>query len=623
MRVISRSGWFIGLFLSGMLLTPISPSTSYSRTIAPSDALRSGNVVVRVKSAGSENPIPGAQVTIDSLGLSGVSNLEGEVIWNQIPLDAEVNPLTVEVRADGFGTWTLKDVRLVADDTLIIKPKLTSEPFYSEVPPPRAENPDWPAQGLFNPLEVVTSEAASIQAFLPLIANTFTVDILARNNANLPLPKKIRVRVAGYPYHCDTSRPYTIETIDFKDYVKGVLPNEWGATWPDDSLRAGAMAVKMYAWSYISLGGKWPDADVWDSTCDQVYNPNFESAKASAAVDYVWNNVMDTDGLLTHASYRAYYSQCLAANKEGRCMGQWESKDMAEDGYSWVEILEYFYDGLIVRLATPRPTSGYMLRFRGQIGDLDENRVLIPVDDPANSNPGPAVDVGGEDFTIEWWMRATAVDNNSPAINCGGNANWTNGNVILDRSRLKGNRGYGVSVAGGHLAFGIYGEAVGAYTLCGTNSILDYQWHHVAVQRQRSTGKLWIYIDGVLDGTTDGPTGDISYPDGGEPLHPSDPYLGIGAWKQDVDQQIHRFYRGFIDDLRFSNELRYTADFTVPNTPFSPDENTVGLYPFDEGLGELIIDEALVSSKPSYGILKYGGFLPGPVWLTSDNFVIP
>ncbi len=75
MRVISRSGWFIGLFLSGMLLTLISPSTSYSRTLAPSDGLRSGNVVVRVKSAGSENPIPGAQVTIHSLGLSGVSNL--------------------------------------------------------------------------------------------------------------------------------------------------------------------------------------------------------------------------------------------------------------------------------------------------------------------------------------------------------------------------------------------------------------------------------------------------------------------------------------------------------------------------------------------------------------------
>lgn len=623
MRTKPHIHWSTTLILAGLVFSLLSPSTGFSHTIATDAKTLSGNVLVRVKSFGSEIAIPDAQVDIHPLGLTGVSGPDGEVRWDEIPLNGPVNPLIVEVRAEGYGGWTLKNVRLLAGDTLIIKPKLSTEAFYSEVPPPRAEKPAWFTQSSITPLSAAGGDINDFLTYLPFLTRAFDGNALIRNNANVPLPLKIRVRVAGYPYHCDTSRDYTVETIDFRDYVKGVLPNEWGATWPDDSLRAGAMAVKMYAWSYISLGGKWPDADVWDSTCDQVYNPNFESAKASAAVDYIWDHVLDKNGLLAHTSYRAFYSQCVDANKEGRCMGQWESKYMAEEGYSWIEILEYFYEDSFVRLATPRPASGYMLRFKGQIGDLDKNRVLIPVDDPENSDPGPAVDVGGDDFTIEWWMKASAADNSSAGITCGTNANWTNGNIVLDRSRLKGNRGYGVSVAGGRLAFGIYGEEISVYTLCGAKSILDNEWHHVAVQRQRATGKLWIFVDGALDGTADGPTGDVSYPDGGEPLHSSDPFLGISAWKQDTDQQMHPYFRGFIDELRFSDTLRYAANFTPPDAPLTPDGDTVALYPFDEGLGELIIDAALAPQGPSYGILKYGGINPGPVWLASEKFSQP
>lgn len=35
---------------------------------------------------------------------------------------------------------------------------------------------------------------------------------------------------------------------DFRTYVKEVLPNEWVSSWPSDSLRAGAEAVKEYGW---------------------------------------------------------------------------------------------------------------------------------------------------------------------------------------------------------------------------------------------------------------------------------------------------------------------------------------------------------------------------------------
>ena len=40
----------------------------------------------------------------------------------------------------------------------------------------------------------------------------------------------------------------SVVRVDFKTYVKNVLPNEWVSSWPAESLKAGAVAVKSYGW---------------------------------------------------------------------------------------------------------------------------------------------------------------------------------------------------------------------------------------------------------------------------------------------------------------------------------------------------------------------------------------
>lgn len=45
-------------------------------------------------------------------------------------------------------------------------------------------------------------------------------------------------------------------TYDFRTYVKEVLPNEWISSWPVDSLRAGAEAVKEYGW-WATMRSDW------------------------------------------------------------------------------------------------------------------------------------------------------------------------------------------------------------------------------------------------------------------------------------------------------------------------------------------------------------------------------
>ncbi|MCG8352404.1 MAG: LamG domain-containing protein [Chloroflexales bacterium] len=274
--------------------------------------------------------------------------------------------------------------------------------------------------------------------------------------------------------------------------------------------------------------------------------------------------------------------------------------------------------------------GGYSLRFYGSgTGDID--RVKIPLDNP----PRP-VDVGGSDFTLEFWMKASAAENPAEPVSCGANDNWIYGNIIFDRDRFSLDRKFGLSIAGGVVVFGVTGIGDDKQVICGTTTVLDQQWHHIAVQRRVSDGRLWLYVDGKLDAETDGPDGDISYPDGAAPSEPggdfcqgpgevwrgrcvNEPYLIIGAEKHDVSSEFPS-YSGWLDEVRISNVLRYDTAFISPGNPFTPDANTVALYHFDEGDGNTISDSANVAGGPSNGERRAGGPNNGPEWSADTPF---
>jgi hypothetical protein len=259
------------------------------------------------------------------------------------------------------------------------------------------------------------------------------------------------------------------------------------------------------------------------------------------------------------------------------------------------------------------------LRFHGN-GVEDVDRVKIRVDDPATVAPGPPADIGATDFTLEFWMKATAAENQAPAVSCGTNIAWINGNIVVDRDRFDQDRKFGLSIAGGRLVFGVSGDGTGDATICGTSDVLDGLWHHVALQRRRSDGRLWLYLDGALDAQGDGPAGDVSYPDDGVPgsfcggpCTNSDPFLVIGAEKHDAGPAFPSF-SGWIDEMRLSRVLRYPAPFTRPAAPFVPDGSTVALYHFDEGSGDAVTDSSGAPGGPSHGVRRFGGSPPGPDW---------
>lgn len=144
------------------------------------------------------------------------------------------------------------------------------------------------------------------------------------------------------------------------------------------------------------------------------------------------------------------------------------------------------------------------IRFVGNANDnVDRVTVEMGNNEPAN--------VGAQDFTIEFWLRA-ADGNNQPAPNCNTEGyGWTTGNILLDRDRLPPNvRDFGLAIMDGRVVFGIQPTSNASYTMCSTRNVRDDRaWHHVAVQRRRFDGFLWLYVDGQLDQQVDGPDGDV------------------------------------------------------------------------------------------------------------------
>lgn len=259
---------------------------------------------------------------------------------------------------------------------------------------------------------------------------------------------------------------------------------------------------------------------------------------------------------------------------------------------------------------TPPGTATYSLRFYGTgAGDID--RVKIPISNTQGiSLP---VNIGATDFTIEFWMRFVPGENTSGPCTEGEDT-WIYGNILFDRD-IFGAPDYGdfgISLYGGRIAFGVHNGASG-YTICSNGTLAAGQWHHVAVTR-RTNGEMRIFVNGTLSRSASGPAGNISYRIGRPVSWPNEPYLMIGAEKHDYDPNTYPSFSGWIDEVRISSIVRYTANFTPPNAPFAPDVHTVGLYHLDEGSGTTVLDSSGAPGGPSHGERRVGGPNNGPTY---------
>ncbi len=230
------------------------------------------------------------------------------------------------------------------------------------------------------------------------------------------------------------------------------------------------------------------------------------------------------------------------------------------------------------------------------------NNPLLPFD--SITNPGNSINIGATGFTIEFWMKVPTGVTNTPV---GGGNGWIWGNIIIDRD-IYGDYpdDFGISLYNGNIRFGT-GSNVDTNTIqtSGVN-VADGQWHHIAVVRE-SSGQARIYIDGTQRASGNVQGGDISYKNNynsglqtGPCNRNMNPYLVFGAEKHDyfwcaesdVTKAKNNAYNGLLDDVRISNTVRYSSNFTRPTAPHQIDANTVGMFRFDEGSGNIATNSA-------------------------------
>jgi hypothetical protein len=151
-----------------------------------------------------------------------------------------------------------------------------------------------------------------------------------------------------------------VDTLPLEKYVKGVLPHEWIRSWHTESLRAGSIAIRTYAASWIRNGGKYSCADLDDTTASQVYKDEF-FAVTDAAVDATAGTYVMKDGVPVFAEYSAENGHptatgisdtvCSGYTRYGHGRGtcQWGSQRWAsQTGKSHTWILEHYYPGAAV-----------------------------------------------------------------------------------------------------------------------------------------------------------------------------------------------------------------------------------------------------------------------------------
>jgi hypothetical protein len=151
-----------------------------------------------------------------------------------------------------------------------------------------------------------------------------------------------------------------VDVLPLEKYVKGVLPHEWIRSWHGESLRAGSIAIRTYAASWIASGGKYSCADLDDTTASQVYKDEF-FAVTDAAVDATAGTYVMKNGAPVFAEYSAENghptatgisdSLCAGRTRQGHGRGtcQWGSQRWASQSarsHTW--ILEHYYPGAAV-----------------------------------------------------------------------------------------------------------------------------------------------------------------------------------------------------------------------------------------------------------------------------------
>lgn len=300
------------------------------------------------------------QLSTDSSGQTETVELDAPPLEYSLNPEIEAQPYseyTLNIRAPGFEPVSISGAEILPDVTAVQNVQLRpTEPadtgeevfvipahtLYGDYPPKIAEDEIKP-----------TNESGEI--------------VLSR----VVVPEYIVVH-DGSPRDSTATNYY----VKYRDYIKNVASSEIYATWPAASIRANVLAIMSFTLNRVYT--EWYRNRGYDFTIT-----------SSTAFDHKWipeRNIFDTISVIVDELFANYLSRpnvrqpILTQYCDGRrvsCpnwMTQWGSMSLAEQGYSAIEILRYFYgENMYINTAQeisgiPSSWPGYTLE-NGSSGD--------------------------------------------------------------------------------------------------------------------------------------------------------------------------------------------------------------------------------------------------------------
>ena len=138
-----------------------------------------------------------------------------------------------------------------------------------------------------------------------------------------------------------TARNYWVR---YKDYIKNVASSEIYPTWPESAIYANILVIQSFTLNRVFTEwyrGKGYDFTITSSTAyDQkwIYGRNvFE--EIDYLVDSIFTNYLSRPGV----RQPIFTSYCDGNRTTCRGLSQWGSQSLAEQGYSAIDIIHYYY----------------------------------------------------------------------------------------------------------------------------------------------------------------------------------------------------------------------------------------------------------------------------------------
>lgn len=166
-------------------------------------------------------------------------------------------------------------------------------------------------------------------------------------------------------------------TVPFIDYIKNVASSELYPTWPENALIANVYAIVSVALNRVTL--QWYRARGYDF--DITNSPQFDQAyvkdrgiynNISEIVDNLFNDYIIRDNQVIPL----FTTFCDGRISQCEGMYQWGTVDLANNGYSPIDILKYYY-GEDISIVKDAPVGGIGLSYPGEPLKPGDSSIII------------------------------------------------------------------------------------------------------------------------------------------------------------------------------------------------------------------------------------------------------